>query len=290
MSETARMILDGQEYEFPVITGSENEKAIDISKLRGSTGYITMDPGFKNTGSTQSGITYLDGENGVLRYRGYAIEDLAEKASFIEVAYLLIYGDLPNKEQLEYFSDSVTRHTIVHENMKRFFDAFPLGAHPMGMLSSMVASLSTFYPESQNPNRDITDIDLTIHRLIAKLPTLAAQAYKHNVGLPTMYPKNNLSYVGNFMHMMWGVPAEDYEIDPIVESALNKLFILHADHEQNCSTSTVRVVGSSQANLYSSVSAGVSALWGPPPWRRQPSGHRNARSHPCRGQPTSILD
>ena len=193
MSETARMILDGQEYEFPVISGSENEKAIDISKLRGSTGYITMDPGFKNTGSTQSGITYLDGENGVLRYRGYAIEELAEKASFIEVAYLLIYGDLPNKEQLDYFNDSITHHTIVHENMKRFFDAFPLGAHPMGMLSSMVASLSTFYPESQNPNRDITDIDLTIHRLIAKLPTLAAQAYKHNVGLPTMYPKNNLS-------------------------------------------------------------------------------------------------
>ena len=263
MSDIARLILEGQEYEFPVLTGAENEKAIDISKLRGTTGYITMDPGFKNTGSTQSGITYLDGENGILRYRGYSIEELAEKASFMEVAYLLIYGDLPNAKELDYFSDSITHHTLVHENMKRFFDAFPLGAHPMGMLSSMVASLSTFYPESQNPNRDITDIDLTIHRLIAKIPTLAAQAYKHNVGLPTMYPKNNLSYVGNFMHMMWGVPAEEYEVDPIIESALNKLFILHADHEQNCSTSTVRVVGSSQANLYSSVSAGVSALWGP---------------------------
>ena len=189
MSETARMILDGQEYEFPVISGSEHEKAIDISKLRGSTGYITMDPGFKNTGSTQSGITYLDGENGVLRYRGYAIEELAEKASFIEVAYLLIYGDLPNEEQLQYFNDSVTRHTIVHENMKRFFDAFPLGAHPMGMLSSMVASLSTFYPESQNPNRDITDIDLTIHRLIAKLPTLAAQATSTTWGCPRCTPR-----------------------------------------------------------------------------------------------------
>ena len=263
MSETARLILDGQEYELPVLTGSENEKAIDISKLRGTTGYITMDPGFKNTGSTQSSITYLDGENGILRYRGYSIEELAEKASFMEVACLLIYGDLPNAKQLAYFTDSITHHTLVHENMKRFFDAFPLGAHPMGMLSSMIASLSTFYPESQNPNRDITDIELTIHRLIAKMPTLAAQAYKHNVGLPTMYPKNNLSYVGNFMHMMWGVPAEDYVVDPIIESALNKLFILHADHEQNCSTSTVRVVGSSQANLYSSVSAGVSALWGP---------------------------
>ena len=263
MSETARIILEGQEYEFPVLTGSENEKAIDISKLRGTTGYITLDPGFKNTGSTQSGITYLDGENGVLRYRGYSIEELAEKASFMEVAYLLIYGELPNQDQLTYFTDSITHHTLVHENMKRFFDAFPLGAHPMGMLSSMIASLSTFYPESQNPNRDYTDIELTMHRLIAKMPTLAAQAYKHNMGLPTMYPKNNLSYVGNFMHMMWGVPAEDYEVDPVIESALNKLFILHADHEQNCSTSTVRVVGSSQANLYSSISAGVSALWGP---------------------------
>jgi citrate synthase len=263
MSETATIIIDGQEHEFPVITGSENEKAIDISKLRAMTGCITLDPGFKNTGSTQSGITFLNGEQGVLHYRGYAIEELAEKASFMEVAYLLIYGDLPNEDQLAYFSDSITHHTLVHENMKRFFDAFPLGAHPMGMLSSMIASLSTFYPESQNPNRDYTDIDKTMHRLIAKLPTLAAQAYKHNMGLPTMYPKNDLSYVGNFMHMMWGVPSEEYVVDPVIESALNKLFILHADHEQNCSTSTVRIVGSSQANLYSSISAGVSALWGP---------------------------
>ncbi|MEC7654631.1 MAG: citrate synthase [Bacteroidota bacterium] len=263
MSETARLILENQEVKIPVITGSENEKALDISKLRASTGFITLDPGFKNTGSTQSSITFLNGEKGILRYRGYSIEDLAEKASFLEVAYLLIYGELPNTEELEYFTNSITHHTLLHENMKRFFDAFPLGAHPMGMLSSMISSLSTFYPESQEQNRSFSDIDKTIHRIIAKLPTLAAQAYKHNKGLPTMYPKNELSYEGNFLHMMFGVPTEKYEVNPIVEKALNKLLILHADHEQNCSTATVRVVGSSQANLYSAISAGIAALWGP---------------------------
>lgn len=263
MSETARIILGDQEFEFPVITGSENEKAIDISKLRATTGHITLDPGYKNTGSTKSGITYLDGENGVLRYRGYSIEELAEKASFLEVAFLLIHGELPNAEQLAYFETSITKHTLVHENMKRFFQAFPQGAHPMGMLSSMISSLSTFYPESQNPNRSVTDIELTIHRLIAKLPTLAAQAYKHNMGHPTVYPKNELSYCGNFLNMMFALPSEDYEVDPVIEDALNKLLILHADHEQNCSASTVRIVGSSQANLYSSISAGIAALWGP---------------------------
>lgn len=263
MSETARIILDGKEYEFPIIEGSEQEKAIDISKLRSLTGYITLDYGFKNTGSTQSSITYLDGENGVLRYRGYAIEELAEKASFLEVAFLLIYGELPNENQLDYFQGSITQHTLVHENMKRFFEAFPQGAHPMGMLSSMISSLSTFYPESQNPNRSVVDIEKTIHRLIAKLPTLAAQAYKHNMGHPTVYPSNELGYCGNFLKMMFALPTETYEVDPVVESALNKLLILHADHEQNCSASTVRIVGSSQANLYSSVSAGIAALWGP---------------------------
>ena len=204
MSETARLILDNQEIEIPVITGSENEKALDISKLRASTGYITLDPGFKNTGSTQSAITFLNGEKGILRYRGYAIEDLAEKASFLEVAYLLIYGELPKKEELDYFTDSITHHTLLHENMKRFFDAFPLGAHPMGMLSSMISSLSTFYPESQEQNRSFSDIERTIHRIIAKLPTLASQAYKHNKGLPTMYPNNDLSYEGNFLYMASG--------------------------------------------------------------------------------------
>ena len=263
MSDTVKLILDGKEIELPVITGSENEKAIDISTLRATTGYITIDPGFKNTGSTQSSITYLDGENGILRYRGYSIEELAENATFLEVAYLLVYGELPNRDELAYFNESITQHTLVHENMKRFFDAFPQGAHPMGMLSSMIASLSTFYPESQNSNRSVTDIEKTIHRLIAKLPTLAAKAYKHNKGLPTMYPRNDLSYCGNFLQMMFGLPTEDYKVNAVVERALNKLLILHADHEQNCSTATVRVVGSSQANLYSSISAGIAALWGP---------------------------
>ena len=263
MSDTVKLILEGKEIELPVITGSENEKAIDISTLRATTGYITIDPGFKNTGSTQSSITYLDGENGILRYRGYSIEELAENATFLEVAYLLVYGELPKSDELAYFNESITQHTLVHENMKRFFDAFPQGAHPMGMLSSMIASLSTFYPESQNSNRSVTDIEKTMHRLIAKLPTLAAKAYKHNKGLPTMYPRNDLSYCGNFLQMMFGLPTEDYKVNDVVERALNKLLILHADHEQNCSTATVRVVGSSQANLYSSVSAGIAALWGP---------------------------
>ena len=263
MSETARIILDGKEYELPVIVGTENEKAIDISKLRGASGYITIDPGFKNTGSCKSAITYLDGENGILHYRGYPIEQLAEKATFLEVAYLLIKGDLPNQKELDWFVNSITKHTLVHEDMKRFFEAFPTDAHPMGILSSMIASLSTFYPESQNPNRSIEDVELTMHRVIAKLPTLAAQAYKNNMGHPVVYPKNSLSYTENFLHMMFGLPTEDYNVSPVVNDALNKLLILHADHEQNCSASTVRIVGSSQANLYSAISAGIAALWGP---------------------------
>ncbi|MEO0403741.1 MAG: citrate synthase, partial [Bacteroidota bacterium] len=212
---------------------------------------------------TKSAITFLDGEKGILRYRGYPIEQLAENASFLEVAYLLINGELPNKEQLDWFVDSITNHTLVHEDMKQFFEAFPTNAHPMGILSSMIASLSTFYPESQNPNRSIDDVELTIHRVIAKLPTLAAQAYKNNMGHPVVYPKNKLSYTGNFLQMMFGLPTGNYEVNPIIEDALNKLLILHADHEQNCSASTVRIVGSSQANLYSAISAGIAALWGP---------------------------
>lgn len=263
MSETAKIILDGKEYELPVFTGSEGEKAIDISKLRDLTGYITLDTGYKNTGSTKSAITFLDGENGILHYRGYPIEQLAEKAKFLEVAFLLIYGDLPNAAQLQWFQDSLTKHTLVHEDMRRFFEAYPTGAHPMGILSSMIASLSTYYPESQNPHRPFKDIELTIHRLIAKLPVLAAQAYKNSLGHPIMYPKNHLSYTENFMYMMFGLPTFEYEVDPIIDDALNKLLILHADHEQNCSASTVRIVGSSQANLYSSISAGIAALWGP---------------------------
>lgn len=263
MSEIAKIELDGKVYELPVITGTEDEKAIDISKLRALSGYITLDQGFKNTGSTQSAITFLDGENGILRYRGYSIEELAEKASFIEVAYLLIYGELPTKEELAKFQDSITKHTLVHEDMKQFFEAYPAQAHPMGILASMVCSLSTFYPESLNPNRSEADFDLTMHRLLAKLPTLAAWSYKNSMRHPFMYPKNNLDYCSNFLHMMFAMPTDEYKVDPKVSSALNKLLILHADHEQNCSTSTVRVVGSSQANLYAAISAGISALWGP---------------------------
>lgn len=263
MSEIAKIELDGTIYELPVIVGSENEKAIDISKLRDLTGYITLDTGYKNTGATKSAITFLDGEEGVLRYRGYSIEELAEKASFIEVSYLLIYGELPTQTQLTNFETNIKKHTLVHEDMKRFFEAFPAQAHPMGVLSSMVSSLATFYPESLDPNRSAEAKDLTVQRILAKLPTLSAWSYKNSIRHKVMYPRNNYNYCENFLHMMFAMPTEDYHVDPIIVSAVNKLFILHADHEQNCSTSTVRMVGSSQANLYSSVSAGISALWGP---------------------------
>ena len=263
MSETAKIELDGKTYEFPVVVGTENEKAIDISKLRDTTGYVTLDTGYKNTGATKSSITFLDGELGILHYRGYPIEQLAEKATFIEVVYLLIYGKLPTQTELDTFSNSITKHTLVHEDMKQFFEAYPAKAHPMGVLSSMVCSLSTFYPESLDPNRSPEAKDLTIHRLLAKLPTLAAWSYKNAMRHPFMYPKNNLDYCSNFMYMMFGMPTEDYSVDPVIVDALNKLLILHADHEQNCSTSTVRIVGSSQANLYATISAGISALWGP---------------------------
>ncbi|TNE54120.1 MAG: citrate synthase [Bacteroidetes bacterium] len=263
MSEIAKIEIEGKQYEFPVVTGTENEKAIDISKLRSSTGYITLDPGYKNTGATTSSITFLNGEEGILKYRGYSIEDLAEKATFLEVAYLLIYGDLPNKSELDVFTATITKHTLVHEDMKQFFEAYPAKAHPMGVLSSMVCSLSTFYPESLDPNRSHEAKDLTMMRLIAKLPTLAAWSYKNAMRHPFMYPKNDFDYCENFLHMMFAMPTEEYKVDPVVVNALNKLLILHADHEQNCSTSTVRIVGSSQANLFASISAGISALWGP---------------------------
>ena len=263
MSEIAKLELDGQTYEFPIITGTEDEKAIDISSLRAKTGHITLDYGYKNTGSTSSAITYLDGENGILRYRGYPIEQLAEQATFIEVAYLLIYGELPTQEELTSFKDSITKHTLVHEDMKQFFEAYPYNAHPMEILASMVMSLSTFYPESHDPNRGTQEVDLTIHRLIAKLPTLAAMSYKNSMRHPFIYPKNELGYCENFLNMMFSMPTETYTPNSVVASALNKLLILHADHEQNCSTSTVRIVGSAQTNLYASVAAGISALWGP---------------------------
>jgi citrate synthase len=263
MSNVAKIELDGTVYEFPVIVGSENEKAIDISKLRDTTGYVTLDTGYKNTGATTSKITFLDGEEGILRYRGYPIEQLADHATFLEVAYLLIYGELPTQAQLDAFKTSIQKHTLVHEDMKQFFEAYPAKAHPMGVLSSMICSLSTFYPESLDPNRSPEAKDLTIHRLLAKLPTLAAWSHKNSTRHPFMYPRNEYEYCKNFMYMMFAMPTEDYHVDPVVVNALNKLLILHADHEQNCSTSTVRIVGSSQANLYATVSAGISALWGP---------------------------
>ncbi|MEQ8415612.1 MAG: citrate synthase [Imperialibacter sp.] len=263
MSKVAEIHYDGQVYEMPVIEGSENEKAIDISSLRAKSGLITIDQGFKNTGSTTSAITFLDGELGILRYRGYPIEDLAEKSTFLEVAYLLIYGELPKKETFDSFKKDITHHTLVHEDIKKILEGFPSNAHPMGVLSSLVCSLTAFYPESLDPNRSWDKVNLGIIRLIAKMPTFAAWAYKNEMGHPVIYPDNNLDYCGNFLKMMFALPADQYEADPVVASALDKLLILHADHEQNCSTSTVRIVGSSQASLYSSVSAGINALWGP---------------------------
>lgn len=260
MSEKAKIILEGKEYEFPVITGSENEKAIDIAQLRAKTGYITLDPGYVNTGATTSAITYLDGEKGVLRYRGIPIEQLAEKSTFVETSYLLIYGNLPNKQQLAAFSRSLTLHSLIHEDMKHFFDGYPAAAHPMAILSSMVCSLSAYYPESLNV---FDNFDMQVPRLLSKLRTIAAFSYKKSIGHPIIYPQNHLSYCANFLQMMFAVPAEPYQIDDDMVKALNILLILHADHEQNCSTSTVRLVGSSQANMYASVSAGILALWGP---------------------------
>ncbi len=263
MSEIAKLDLQGKIYELPVIEGTEQEKAIDINDLRAQTGYVTLDSGYKNTGATVSGITFLDGEQGILRYRGYPIEQLAERSDFQEVAYLLIYGELPTKEQLHDFSENIKLHTLIHEDMRRFYSAFPTFAHPMGVVSSVTCALSSFYPESLNPNRGEVKINLTMTRLLAKFPTIAAWAYKNSIGHPVIYPKNKLGYVDNFLNMMFSMPTEEYEMDPVVSNALDKLLILHADHEQNCSTSTVRLAGSSQANLYSSIAAGVTALWGP---------------------------
>ncbi len=254
--DTAKLTLPDQEIELPIIVGTENEKAIDISRLRGTTGYITLDSGYGNTGSCASGITFIDGEQGILRYRGYPIEELAGSCSFLEVAYLLVNGNLPNADKRADFLDKVTKHTLIHEDMKKFFEGYPANAHPMAILASMVTSLSTFYPDG-------ADGELDIIRLIAKAPTIAAFSYKKSVGQPFIYPRNDLDYASNFLRMMWAIPSEEYEVSPAVRDALNLLLILHADHEQNCSTSTVRMVGSSQANLFASMAAGVSALWGP---------------------------
>ena len=263
MSDIAEIILDGKKYEFPVITGTEGEKAIDISKLRDETGYVTLDTGYKNTGATKSAITFLDGEAGILKYRGYPIEQIAEKSTFIEVAYLLIYGELPTKTQLDDFTHEISRHTLIHEDMKKFFDGYPSKAHPMGQLVSLVCSLSSFYPESLNPNPTKEEQNLTIIKLLAKMSTIVSWIHKKSLGHPLIYPQNKLDYVSNFLNMTFGNRTEDYIVDPVVVDAMNKLLILHADHEQNCSTSTVRIVGSSDANLYASVASGISALWGP---------------------------
>lgn len=262
MAEEAKIILDGKEYRLPVVQGSEKEKAVDIIKLRGETGYITLDYGYANTGSCSSAITFLDGEQGILRYRGIPIEQLAEHSTFVETAYLLIYGELPSKKQLSEFSAGLTRHSLIHEDMTHFFSGFPSTGHPMAILSSMVCSLSAYYPDS-NDIDDEAKMHNNIVRVLSKLRTIAAFSYKKSIGQPLMYPRNDLSYCANFLHMMFAVPSEAYNVDPDLVKALNLLLILHADHEQNCSTSTVRMVGSARANIFAAVSAGICALWGP---------------------------
>ncbi len=257
---TATLTYNGKPIVLPVVTGTESESAIDIQKLRAQTGLITLDPGFGNTGACRSAITFIDGEKGILRYRGYDIDELAEKSTFLEVAWLLLYGELPKKGELEMFAGDVTRHTMLHENYRRFFEALPKDAHPMPVCAAAVAALATFYQESPDTGPSLHE---SVVRLIAKMPTIAACSYKHSIGQPFIYPQNRLDYSANFLHMMFATPGDDYEVDPVLARALDLLLILHADHEQNCSTSTVRVVGSSRANLFASLSAGIAALWGP---------------------------
>ena len=261
MANTARLEVNEKFIDLPLVMGSESEIGIDISKLRSQTKAITLDPGFVNTGSCESGITYLDGENGILRYRGYPIEQLAEKSNFLEVSYLLIYGELPTNLQLNDFEYNVKQHTLLHEDVRHIYQAFPKDAHPMAILSSIVCALSTFYPDFSATDSDA--VDLAIWRLMGKLPTIAAWSYKKNIGQPFVYPINEFTYTKNFLNMLFGVPTTNYEVPEEFVKALNVLFILHADHEQNCSTSTVRLVGSSEANLFASISTGIAALWGP---------------------------
>lgn len=261
MGEVAKLILDGKEYELPIRVGTEGNRVIDISKLYQMTGYITLDDGFANTGGTTSSITYIDGEKGILRYRGYRIEELAERCDFLEVAYLLIYGELPTADQLEEFRDNIRRHTLLHEGMKQLFAGFPPDAHPMAILSSVVGALAIYCKDSLDP-LDEAQRQLSIYRLMAKMPTIAAFGYKQSIGQPFVYPQNHLTYCQNFLYMLFAVPSERYRMDPDFVEALNLLLILHADHGQNCSTSAVRMVGSSNVNLFSAVSAGICALWG----------------------------
>src|SRR4051812_38643732 len=257
-----KLTLESGDLELPVIVGTENEHAIDVSKLRAKTGYITWDEAYMNTGSTTSAITFLDGEAGILRYRGYPVEQLAANCDFIEVSYLLLYGELPTASQLEDFREKLRRHTMLHEDMRLFYDGFPRDAHPMAICSSVIGALSTFYQDSLSVT-DQEQVSRSVLRLLAKLPTIAAYAYKKSIGQPFVYPRNDLTYCENFLRMMFAVPTEPFEADPDFVDALNLLLIVHADHEQNCSTSTVRMVGSANANLFASISAGICALWGP---------------------------
>jgi len=262
MSKTAILKFEGKEYEFPVIVGSENEAAIDIEQLRALTGAITLDPGYKNSGSCKSEITFLDGEEGILRYRGYSIEELAEKADFLEVSYLLIFGELPTKAQLQKFENDIRKYTLVNEEMKNIIDGFPKTAHPMGVLASLTSALTAFNPKSVNPHNE-KEMYEAVCKTMGKFLVIATWTYRKSMGYPLNYYDNTKGYVQNFMHLMYELPTGPYKIDQTVVNALDKLFILHADHEQNCSTSTVRIVGSSHAGLFASISAGVSALWGP---------------------------
>ncbi|SEL26970.1 citrate synthase [Rhodococcus maanshanensis] len=259
---TPTLSYPGGEHAMTIARATEGNDGIELGKLLSATGYTTLDPGFVNTASTKSAITYIDGEKGILRYRGYPIEQLAEGSTFLEVSYLLIYGELPSVDELAAFTTRIQRHTLLHEDLKRFFDGFPRNAHPMPVLSSAVNALSAYYQDSLDPD-DPEQVELSTTRLLAKMPTIAAYAYKKSVGQPFLYPDNSLSLVENFLRMTFGFPAEPYEVDPEIAKALDMLLILHADHEQNCSTSTVRMVGSSDANLFTSVSAGINALWGP---------------------------
>ncbi len=257
--ETAQRVYDGKTYDLPVVMGSEGEVGVDITKLGAESGLITLASGVGNTGACQSGVTFIDGEKGILRYRGYPIEELAEKSSFLEVAWLLLYGELPTSDELSNFTDEIRQHTMLHEDYRRLYGFMPKSAHPMPVSAAAVSALSTFYEEP----KDDDQIHRAMVRLIAKMPTIAANAYKHSIGQPTIYPRNDLNYESNFLQMMFATPCEEYEIDPVIAKALDLLLILHADHEQNCSTSSVRIVGSSQSNFYASIAAGISALWGP---------------------------
>ena len=262
MENTVKLCYDDQCFELPLVKGSENEEAIDIGRLYTMSNLVTLDVGYKNTGATKSGITFLNGEQGILRYRGYSIEELCEKSTFLEVAYLLIKGELPSSEEFQKFESDIRTRTLVHEDMRKIFDGFPAMAHPMGLVSSLVCSLTAFYPESLDPQRSPEAVYMTIIRLLAKLPTIAAWAYKNSLGHPVNYPDNSLSYCANFLKMMFALPTQEYDNNPAVEKALDQLLILHADHEQNCSTSAVRLVGSSHASLYAAIAAGMNALWG----------------------------